>query len=186
MTKAGRVIVLNGNGSAGKSSIAKALQKITAEPFLHVAMDAFIDMMPESMFETPEGLVFRNLEEDGKPVVEITTGPVAARVFYGMRFAMAALARTGNNLIIDDVLVASSDVAEYAEAFDGLTVRWVGVFAPLDVLEERERQRGDRDIGLSRWLARHVHKGMRYDLEIDTSRSSPDECAQQIKRAFGL
>lgn len=180
-----RIILLNGNGSAGKSSIAKALQKITAEPFLHVSMDVFIDMMPASMFETPDGLVFRKLEEDGKPVVEIVTGPAAHRVFYAMRFAMAALARKGNNLIIDDVLL-DGDAAEYAEAFQGLTIHWVGVFAPLEVLEERERQRGDRDIGLSRWLARHVHKGMTYDLELDTARSNPEECAQQIKRTFGL
>lgn len=180
-----RIVLLNGNGSAGKTSIAKALQKIAAEPFLHVSMDVFIDMMPASMFETPDGLVFRKLEEDGKPVIEIVTGPAAHRVFYAMRFAMAALARKGNNLIVDDVLL-DGDAAEYAEAFQGLTVHWVGVFAPLDVLEERERARGDRDIGLSRWLARHVHKGMTYDLELDTSRLGPDECAQQIKRAFDL
>jgi chloramphenicol 3-O phosphotransferase len=182
---AGRIVLLNGNGSVGKSSIAKALQKITAELFLHVSMDAFIDMMPQSMFEGPDGLVFNKLEEDGKPVMEIVTGPAAARVFYGMRFAMAALARKGNNLIIDDVML-DGDAAEYAEAFEGLTVHWVGVFAPLDLLEERERTRGDRDLGLSRWLARHVHKGISYDLEIDTSRATPVECAEQIKRKFGL
>ena len=36
-----RIIILNGVGSAGKSSIARALQAITAKPFLYVAMDAF-------------------------------------------------------------------------------------------------------------------------------------------------
>lgn len=180
-----RIVLLNGNGSVGKSSIAKALQKITREPFLHVSMDAFLDMMPASMFEDPDGMVFRKMEEDGKPVVEITTGPAAHRVLYGMRFAIAALARHGNNLIVDDVML-DGDAAEYAEAFQGLTVHWVGVFAPLDVLEERERARGDRDIGLSRWLARHVHKGMKYDLELDAARFNPDGCARQIKQAFGL
>jgi chloramphenicol 3-O phosphotransferase len=182
---AGRIIVLNGNGSAGKSSIAKALQKITAEPFLHVSMDTFLDMMPPSMFEDPDGMVFRKLEEDGKPIVEITTGPVAQRVLLGMRYAMAALAGHDSNLIVDDVML-DGDAAEYAEAFKGLTVHWVGVFAPLDVLEEREKARGDRDVGLSRWLAKHVHKGMTYDLEIDTSQASPAECAAHIKQAFGL
>lgn len=182
---AGRIVLLNGNGSVGKSSIAKALQKITAEPFLHVAMDAFLDMMPPSMFEGPDGMVFKQLEEDGKPVVEITTGPAAQRVLLGMRYAMAAMARHGNNLVIDDVMLGG-DAAEYAEAFTGLMVHWVGVFAPLDVLEEREKARGDRDIGLSRWLAKHVHKGIAYDLKIDTTQSNPTECAEQIKRAFGL
>ena len=44
-----RVIVLNGVGSLGKSSTAKAIRAIAAKPFLHVSMDAFIDMLPERM-----------------------------------------------------------------------------------------------------------------------------------------
>lgn len=180
-----RIILLNGNSSVGKSSIAKELQKITAEPFLHVAMDTFLDMMPPSMFKGPDGMVFKTLTEDGKPLVEITTGPGAARVLRGMRFAMAAMARAGNNLIVDDVML-DGDAVEYAEAFRNLTVHWIGVFAPLEMLEERERARGDRDIGLSRWLARHIHKGVAYDLELDAGRSGPAECAQRIKQVFGL
>ena len=180
-----RIVLLNGNGSVGKSSIAKELQKITAEPFLHVPMDAFLDMMPPSLFEGPDGMVFKKLEEDGTPLVEITSGPAVQRVLLGMRHAMAALARHGNNLIVDDVML-DGDAAEYAEAFKGLTVHWVGVFAPLEMLEAREKVRGDRDIGLSRWLAPRLHKGVKYDLEIDTSQATPAECAARIKLAFGL
>jgi chloramphenicol 3-O-phosphotransferase len=40
------IVLLNGVGSAGKSSIARALQQITAEPFLYVQMDTFIEMLP--------------------------------------------------------------------------------------------------------------------------------------------
>jgi chloramphenicol 3-O phosphotransferase len=185
VTKAGRIVLLNGVGSAGKSSIAKALQQITATPFLHMPMDAFIDMMPSAMFEGPDGLTFETIQEDGKPSVVIRTGPVAARVFLGMRFAIAAMARHGNDLIVDDVLVGG-DKAEYGEALAGLMVHWVGVFAPLDVLEARERERKDRMIGLSRWQFNRVHTGMAYDLEIDTSQATPAECARRIKQAFGL
>ena len=180
-----RIILLNGVGSVGKSSIAKALQKITAEPFLYVAMDAFLDMMPPSLHEGPDGMVFETLLEDGKPSVAITTGPAAARVLRGMRFAIAAMAVQGNNLIVDDVML-DGDAAEYAEALSGIQVHWVGVFAPLDVLEERERARGDRDIGLARWLFDRVHVGITYDLEIDASRASAAECAERIKHALGL
>lgn len=185
MTAPGRIILLNGVGSVGKSSIAKALQRITAAPFLHVSMDDFLDMMPPSLFEAPDGMVFTPREVDGKPSVEITVGPAAEHALRGMRAAMAAMARAGNNLIIDDVLIGN-DAAEYAEALAGLQVDWVGVFAPLDVLEERERKRGDRDIGLARWLYDRVHQGIRYDLEIDTSFADPAKCAQQIRAAFGL
>ncbi|MGH6929884.1 MAG: phosphotransferase-like protein, partial [Dongiaceae bacterium] len=33
-----RIVLLNGAGSVGKSSIARALQTIATEPFLHVQM----------------------------------------------------------------------------------------------------------------------------------------------------
>jgi chloramphenicol 3-O phosphotransferase len=48
LAKTARIVLLNGVGSVGKSSIAKALQAITSEPFLHVQMDAFLDMLPEA------------------------------------------------------------------------------------------------------------------------------------------
>lgn len=185
MASGPRIVLLNGVGSVGKSSVAKALQKIAEAPFLHMAMDSFIDMMPPALFEAPDGMVFVPGQHDGKPSIEIKVGPAAERAFRGMRFAMAAMAREGNNLIIDDVLIGS-DAAEYAEALAGLDVRWVGLFAPLEVLEERERQRGDRDIGLARWLFDRVHAGIRYDLELDTTSATPEDCALRIKQAFGL
>ena len=60
------------------------------------------------------------------------------------------------------------------------------MFAPLDVLEARERERGDRLIGLARWQYDRVHHGKRYDLELDTSKATPMECAETMKQAFGL
>ncbi len=44
-----RIIVLNGIGSVGKSTTARALQGITTKAFLHVANDACIDMLPAGM-----------------------------------------------------------------------------------------------------------------------------------------
>jgi chloramphenicol 3-O-phosphotransferase len=50
--QAGRIVVLNGIGSVGKSFVAKALQALVTEPFLHVQMDAFLDMLPEAPTRT--------------------------------------------------------------------------------------------------------------------------------------
>jgi chloramphenicol 3-O phosphotransferase len=179
------VILLNGVGSAGKSSIAKALQTITAEPFLHVAMDAFLDMMPVRYWDHPDGVTFETIQQDGRPSVVIHSGPVADRILRGMRQSVAAMARTGNNLIIDDVLI-ESEMAEYAAVLADFPFRTVGVFAPLDVLEARERERGDRLIGLARWQYDRVHHGKRYDLELDTSKATAMECAEAMKQAFAL
>jgi chloramphenicol 3-O phosphotransferase len=184
MTRA-RIVLLNGVGSVGKSSIAKALQTMTTEPFLHVEMDAFLEMLPEAYQEHPDGFTYETIYEDGKPLVVIKTGPVGERTMRGMRHAIAAMAAQGNDLIVDEVLTGS-EKAEYADLLSAFDVFMVGVFAPLDVLEARERQRGDRLIGLARWQYDRVHKGMTYDLEVGTSRATPMECAELIKRKFRL
>jgi chloramphenicol 3-O phosphotransferase len=180
-----RIVLLNGVGSAGKGSIAKALQTITTDPFLHVEMDAFLRMLPAACLGHPDGLTFETVQEDGKPVVIIRTGPVAERAFRGMRHAIAAMAAQGNNLIVDDVLL-NGQMPEYVTLLSAFDLFLVGVFAPLDVLEARERQRGDRMIGLARWQYDRVHKGMKYDLKLDTSSATPMECANPIKQKFRL
>jgi chloramphenicol 3-O phosphotransferase len=180
-----RIVILNGVGSSGKTSIARALLAITADPFLHVQMDAFLDMLPERYLDHPDGLTFTTVHEDGKPSVVIKTGPVAERAFRGMRHAIAAMAAQGNNLVVDEVLLGPKR-AEYRLLLSGFEVFLVGVFAPLAVLEARERARGDRLIGLARWQYARVHEGITYDLEVDTSSASAMECAELIKRRFQL
>jgi chloramphenicol 3-O phosphotransferase len=54
------------------------------------------------------------------------------------------------------------------------------------VLEAREKARGDRDLGLARWQHARIRPGAGYDLEIDTSRLTPEAAAARIKATFGL
>lgn len=180
-----RIVILNGVGSSGKSSIAKALQEITTTPFLHVSMDVFCEMLPPGYFDHPDGFRFITGMEDGRPSVAIETGSVGARLMDGMRHAIAALAERGNDLIVDDVMLGD-EPAEYRRLLAPYRVHWVGIFASLDVLEERERSRGDRLIGLARWQYGRVHAGKSYDLEIDTGALSVVASARMIKNRFGL
>lgn len=180
-----KIILLNGVGSSGKSSIARALQAITAEPFLHVAMDGFLDMLPEGYDNHPDGLVFESVETSGPPQVSIQTGPAVQRLLTGMRASVAALARAGNSLIVDDVMLGD-EMDDYRSRLAAFSLHTVAVHAPLDVLEARERDRGDRMIGLARWQFERVHQGNVYDLELDTANASPAACAHRIRTAFAL
>ncbi|MCV3207842.1 chloramphenicol phosphotransferase [Mesorhizobium sp. YC-39] len=181
-----RIVLLNGVGSVGKSSIAKALQTITAEPFLHVQMDAFIAMLPEALQDNAAGFAYEAVGEDGgPPIVAINTGPVGARTLRGMRHAIAAMAEQGNNLIVDDVM-CNGEMPEYLGLLSKFDLHLVGVFASLDILEGREIQRADRLPGLARWQYDRVHKGIDYDLEVDTSVLTPLECARRIQQRFQL
>lgn len=180
------VVILNGAGSVGKTSTAKAIQDISREPVLHIQMDSFLEMLPASMFGHPDGYAFETVDDGGKPAVVIHSGPVLARLMKGMRNAIAAMAEQGNSIVVDDVMFGGGEAADYRRLLADFNVRLVGLFASLDVLEQRERDRGDRDIGLARWQYERVHDGIAYDLEVDTTNLSPAEVARAICSAFDL
>jgi len=188
MTKANHpmpptIILLNGIGSVGKSSTARALQAIARTPLLHVAMDSFIDMLPAKYQSHPEGLLFERTPGNG---IAIRTGPVFARLMSGMRTAVAALAAEGNSMILDEVLTAPAQAEAYKAALAPHRLHLVALHAPLDVLEAREQARGDREPGLARWQWGRVHQGVAYDLEIDTASLTPAETARRIRDHFDL
>jgi len=181
-----RIVLLNGVSSVGKGSVAKALQRIASRPMLHLQMDTFLEMLPAAMFGSAEGYTFETSEQDGKPVTAITSGPVLEAAMRGMRGAVAALAEAGNDVIVDEVLWDREALADYRRRLAAFDFHVVALHAPLEVIEQRERQRGDRDLGLARWQYDKVHGGMTYDLELDTSVATPEELAAQIKAEFGL
>lgn len=183
--KTTRIILLNGVGSSGKTSLAHALQALLDSPFLHVQMDAFLGMLPARYLNDAAGFTFSSFVEDGRSVVSISSGPVARRAMEGMRHAIVALAEQGNNLIVDEVLLGD-EKAEYARLLAPFTVNMVGVHCPLQVLEERERQRGDRLVGLARWQYDRAHAGVTYDVSVDTSTATPEACARKVARTLAL
>jgi len=61
-------------------------------------------------------------------------------------------------------------------------VLWVGIRCNPAVAAARELQRPDRIPGMARKQVHSVHAGTRYDVEVDTTESSPDACARVIAR----
>lgn len=181
-----RIVILNGVSSVGKSSIARALQTLAAEPILNVSGDAFLSMLPPRLWGQPDGIIVTQQQTNGTPFIEVEMGTRVESLMCGMRAAVAALARAGNSCIVDDVMLTPADQGAYLEWAGLIPLHFVGLHAPLAVLEERERQRGDRLLGLARWQSSRVHKGMQYDFELDTSERSPAECAKAIGLALNL
>ena len=149
-------------------------------------MDVFAGMLPERMFGHPDGMIFETVQDEGSPSVVIKTGPVMERTMRGMRCAIAALASQGSDIVVDDVMIRGAEADEYRALLTGTSLRFIGLFAPLDVLERRELARGDRQLGLARWQFDRVHRGQKYDLEIETSCSTPEQTAERICKAFKL
>ena len=93
---------------------------------------------------------------------------------------MAACARTGNDVLVDDVFVDPGWLDGWRSELSGLEWLLVGVLAPLDVLEERESARGNRIRGEARFQFDVIHSGIAYDVTVDTGSQSPEECARAI------
>lgn len=180
-----RIVLLNGAGSAGKTSLARALQRITATPFLYVAMDSFLEMLPPGLWDHDDGWKLVRHEENGRPSVELREGPRGRALIQGTRRAVAALAGAGNDIILDEVLLDGA-AADYRRLLADCRVHWIKVDAPLEVLERRELLRGDREIGLSNWQHARVHRDVAYDFAVDTDALTPEEAALAIKDRFGL
>lgn len=95
---------------------------------------------------------------------------------------LAAMARGGAPLILDEVFLSGGTAAQASmrAALRGVEVLWVGIRCDAAVAAARETRRPDRIAGMARRQAQSVHVGMSYDVEVDTTELSPEECARVI------
>jgi len=185
MITPGNIILLNGASSAGKTSILVALQQILDMPYLDAGIDKFLWMLPKRYLDVPlwhDVFEYAWREQGDTRELFIQAGPLGHRLMSGMHHAIAIMSQAGNNIIADHVLIERQWVLECACLFADLPALFVGVHCPLEILEQRERERSDRTLGQARAYFRTVHAHGIYDLEVDTSRFSPVECALQIKQ----
>ncbi|MGI5503038.1 chloramphenicol phosphotransferase CPT family protein [Lentzea sp. CA-135723] len=160
------IIFLNGTSSSGKSSIAAELLRELDTPFFHMSVDAFGAMRA----------VERTLELDVPAQQELLR-----RTRAGFHRAVAGMAAAGNDVVMDHVLSEPWRLQDCLDVFEGLDVVLVAVHCPLDVLERRERARGDRTVGAAAQQLQEVHRHRLYDFQVDTSAHSARQCARAIK-----
>ena len=158
-------IVPNGPSSAGKTSIARAIQSLAGTPVLHASLDTFTDM-----FHWPA-------IPDGNEKGECHRFGVA-----NFHATLPLLASSRFPVVIDHVFERRDWLEATQAALSGKRVYFVAVRCPIAVLEERERSRGDRRVGMARSQVDRVHVGVPYATEVDTSTHSPEECADAILR----
>lgn len=166
--KHGNIIFLNGTSSSGKTTLAKALQENLSEPYMYVSIDNFFHMYPDQF-----------LSPTDRKGVQILRQLVPA-VLSGLHKSVAALAQAGNNVLVDHLLQEEGSLQECVETWAEFSVLFVGLKCPLEIAEQREKERGDRNIGTARYQFERVHVHNLYDIEIDTSILSVDECVARI------
>lgn len=185
-----QIIYINGPSSSGKTTLAKALQQAFDQPFLHVGLDRVIGMMPEKVNNwegdpAPLGFSWKqSVDETGHPIQEIQTGPFAIKMIQTFMEIVLTMAKMGHHVIIDDISLGKEQVDLWKEALSGHKVLWIGIKAPLMVLEAREKERSNRINGSARAQYFQVHKDVSYDLEFDTSKVSLETIVRTIKEGM--
>lgn len=180
------VIFLNGASSAGKSSIAKNLQALLDEYYLHIGIDSFINMMPDKAnaltgdIIASDGFYWKPVMLDDKTALRVCAGEYGQLVNSAYRKAVKLLIDNGLKVIVDDVVDGNRELSIWRDLLTDKQCLYVGVYCDETVLVNREHQRGDRQIGSAIEQSRRVHQHIDYDLLVDTSQHSAAICAQQI------
>ena len=162
----GRIILINGASSSGKSTLARALQYQLDEPFWHLSID--------------------HLRESGVlPLDRVRSGDFAwssmrSAFFQGFHNALPAIAVAGNNLIVDHIVETREWMTSLLTLLGSLDVYFVGVHCPLAELERRELARGNRRIGEARNDFETIHDFVTYDLELDSTMTVESNAAAVI------
>ena len=149
----GKIILLNGASSAGKSSIATALQDRLEEPFWHFSIDHL-----NAAHVLPEARIRHG---------EFPWSTMRPQFFEGFHRCLPALAEAGNNLVVEHIVETIDWMQRLVRLLGHLDIFFVGIHCPLPELERRERERGDRRLGDAKADFELVHTFALYDLEVD-------------------
>lgn len=158
----GQIILLNGPSSSGKSTLAKALQSLIRErrneTYAVVSIDDFLQM-------TADDVIY---EDD---VYEIS-GRLCERTLE--------LLQTNPGVIIDHVITSERIFTQLKTMCGTCPLFTVRVSCSLDVLKEREKERGNRCPGSAEASLEYLFPKEGYDLTVETHLMSAGECAEKI------
>lgn len=166
----GKIIFLNGVSSSGKSTLAVKLAQKLPNYFV-LGMDDIGALLLK--------MKNNNQELSTWSMIHHQNFNVHFKTFLFHRF-VKSVAEYSFNIIVDTVLDAQDDADDFMELFKNEDVLAVGVHCPAFELERRERERGDRKVGMAREQLEFVHKNMVYDVEVNTYENTMDECVRKI------
>jgi chloramphenicol 3-O phosphotransferase len=177
MSDPGEIVVLNGAPRSGKSSIARTVQETLPGTWINLGVDVYMSATPPKL---QPGIGLRPGGE--RPDLE----PDIALMYRALYDSIAVHARNGLNVVTD---IGHHDryseprgvLPDAARRLDGLRAFLIGVRCPVDVIMQRRGNAGEPvPDPIQRWQDA-VHDPGIYDLEVDTSQLSPENCAAAIR-----
>ena len=190
MTASGQIVVLNGAPRSGKTSIARALQHASDEPWVNLGVDGSMRSTPER-FQPGIGLRPGGERPDLEDVVVL--------LYAALYESVAAHSRLGLRVVVDvghhDAYARPLHVwRDCARRLSGQPVLLVGVRCPVEEIWRRRAESWEQreDIAstdlvdaVRRWQEA-VHADVTYDLEVDTWLLSPAACAERIAARLAM
>lgn len=185
----GKIIILNGGSSAGKTTLAQAFQDLMLpQTYLLQGIDMFWFSLPPKELDLdrvdPEFYSHMSDKHDGKEEFRIVPGPLLDKLMLGRYKAMSVYLRQGFNIIADEVVWKRSWLEEAIKDLLDFDAYFINVHCSDTIGAEREKLRGNRHAGWNRCSARYASKDALYDLSLDTGVSCPEECAAQLRQAL--
>ncbi|MBF0206621.1 MAG: hypothetical protein HQK53_07005, partial [Oligoflexia bacterium] len=186
------IIYFNGPSSAGKTTIIKKLQEVLETPFLHIGIDKLIGMMPAKLNDwtgkniSKDGFGWKQVKQDESCYYELFVGPFAEKISSSLKTMVLHLAEEGYSLMVDDVSFGGTEIIKWRDTLRNFNTLFVGVTAPLDILEKREKKRGDRIVGSARGQYFAVHNDAKYDILLDTHSMNIEQCLSSVIRKLEL
>ena len=191
-----QIVILNGPSRSGKTTIANVVQETFDGVWMNLGMDNHIAVTPPR-YRPGVGLRPHRtkvpLHEPGRvPLSELED--VLPTLYAALYESIAAHARLGLNVVADiyhhDFYSRPLGILEdCAPRLAGLSVLFVGVLCSTDEIWRRReatwgqvRDEVDDGVRLAVELAQEAARGHTYDLELDTSKTTPGECAEVIRR----
>lgn len=164
MKKRGRVIILNGVSSSGKSTLARALQAQASFPVYRLDIDDFILMAPDKFndYENRDFSVQYNF---------------ASKFFHVVKL----YSDMGFDLVVPYMFLKGSDVLKnFKELLRGYPITLVNVECPVSELRRREELRGNRVAGSAENQLPLLETELVFDLTVNSFKNSSEECAEII------
>lgn len=167
--QAGKIILIHGPSSSGKSSIAAELQAEIEAPFWHISIDHLRDagILPMARIRSRE-FPWAGLREP---------------FFDGFHHAVAAFARSGNNLIVEHIVETQAWMNDLVRLLTDFDVFFVRVHCDVEELERREIARGDRRAGDARRDFEAL-PGFPFDLQLDSTATKAGDNVETLLSAW--
>ena len=189
MTEYGKVILLNGTPRSGKSTIATEIQQTFDGIWMNLGVDHFMAMTPENI---QPGIGLRPGGE--RPDLE----PMIKQMYQTLFGSIEQMSRSGLNVVVDigihDGYSQSLHIlTDCVDILQSIPVWFVGVHCPIEVIMERRihtwnagyNADGSVPNPVQLWQ-KLVHIPGIYDVEVNTSVSSPSESAAKIREALRM